>query len=110
MTNEELANLIFPNITKTIEDYDKIYPKRNLKEGAIVTRYAPSPTGFIHIGALLATFTETTFARQTDGVCFLRIEDTDTKRTVDNGISEIINGLKNLMLLLMKGQLMIKKK
>ena len=94
MTNEELANLIFPNITKTIEDYDKIYPKRNLKEGAIVTRYAPSPTGFIHIGALLATFTETTFARQTDGVCFLRIEDTDTKRTVDNGISEIINGLK----------------
>ena len=94
MTNEELANLIFPNITKTIEDYDKIYPKRDLKEGAIVTRYAPSPTGFIHIGALLATFTETTFARQTGGVCFLRIEDTDTKRTVDNGISEIINGLK----------------
>ena len=97
MTNEELANLIFPNITKTIEDYDKIYPKRNLKEGAIVTRYAPSPTGFIHIGALLATFTETTFARQTDGVCFLRIEDTDTKRTVDNGISEIINGLKEFI-------------
>ena len=94
MTNEELANLIFPNITKTIEDYDKIYPKRNLKEGAIVTRYAPSPTGFIHIGALLATFTETTFARQTDGVCFLRIEDTNTKITADNRISEIINGLK----------------
>ena len=82
MDYNELANLIFPNITKTIEDYDKIYPKRNLKEGAIVTRYAPSPTGFIHIGALLASFTGSTFARQTDGVFYLRIEDTDTKRKI----------------------------
>lgn len=94
MSNNELADLIFPNITKTIEDYDKEYPRRNLKDGAIVTRYAPSPTGFIHIGALLASFTGKTFASQTDGVFFLRIEDTDTKRTVDNGILEIINGLK----------------
>ncbi len=94
MTNEELANLIFPNITKEIEDYEKEYPKRDLKEGAIVTRYAPSPTGFIHIGALLASFTGKTFAKQTDGIFYLRIEDTDTKRTVDNGITEIINGLK----------------
>ena len=51
--NIELANLIFPNITKTVEDYEKMYPERNLPEGAKVTRYAPSPTGFIHIGALL---------------------------------------------------------
>lgn len=94
MSNNELADLIFPNITKTIEDYDKEYPERNLKDGAIVTRYAPSPTGFIHIGALLASFTGKTFAKQTDGVFYLRIEDTDTKRTVDNGITEIINGLK----------------
>ena len=94
MTNKDLADLIFPSITKTISDYEKIYPKRNLKEGAIVTRYAPSPTGFIHIGALLASFTGNVFAKQTGGVFFLRIEDTDTKRTVDNGISEIINGLK----------------
>ena len=94
MTNKELANLIFPNITKTVDDYEKMYPVRNLKDGAIVTRYAPSPTGFIHIGALLASFTGSTFARQTDGVFYLRIEDTDTKRTIDNGISEIINGLR----------------
>lgn len=94
MTNKELANLIFPNITKTVDDYEKMYPMRNLKDGAIVTRYAPSPTGFIHIGALLASFTGSTFARQTDGVFYLRIEDTDTKRTIDNGISEIINGLR----------------
>ena len=46
MTNKELANLIFPNITKTVDDYEKMYPMRNLKDGAIVTRYAPSPTGF----------------------------------------------------------------
>ena len=94
MSNKELANLIFPNITKTIEDYEKMYPKRDLEEGAIVTRYAPSPTGFIHIGALLSSFTASVFAKQTNGVLFLRIEDTDTKRTVDNGISKIINGLK----------------
>ena len=94
MTNKELANLIFPNITKTVDDYEKMYPMRNLKDGAIVTRYAPSPTGFIHIGALLASFTGSTFARQTDGVFYLRIEDTDTKRTIDKGISEIINGLR----------------
>lgn len=94
MSNKELADLIFPNITKTIEDYENMYPVRDLKDNAIVTRYAPSPTGFIHIGALLASFTEKTFAKQSDGVFYLRIEDTDTKRTVDNGIMEIINGLK----------------
>ena len=56
MTNKDLADVIFPNITKTIEDYEKEYPRRNLKDGAMVTRYAPSPTGFIHIGALLSCF------------------------------------------------------
>lgn len=94
MTNKDLAELIFPNINKTIEDYNNLYPKRDLKEGARVTRYAPSPTGFIHIGALLASFTANVIAKETDGVCYLRIEDTDTKRTVDNGIMNIINGLK----------------
>ena len=94
MSNKELADLIFPNVNKTIEDYENMYPLRDLKDNAIVTRYAPSPTGFIHIGALLASFTEKTFAKQSGGVFYLRIEDTDTKRTVDNGIMEIINGLK----------------
>ena len=94
MTNKELADLIFPNITKTVEDYEKEYPKRDLPEGAVVTRYAPSPTGFIHIGALYASFVSQAFARQTNGVFYLRIEDTDTKRTIDNGINKIIEGLK----------------
>jgi len=94
ITNKELADLIFPNITKTVEDYEKMYPKRNLPEGAIVTRYAPSPTGYIHIGALYQSFVSQAFARQTKGVMFLRIEDTDTKRTIENGIHKIIDGLK----------------
>ncbi len=94
MDYKDLAELIFPHIKKTVDDYEKIYPKRDLKEGAIVTRYAPSPTGFIHIGALLASFTESSYAHQTGGVFYLRIEDTDTKRTIENGINEIIDGLK----------------
>lgn len=94
MTNKDLANLIFPSITKDIEYYENKYPKRENAEGAIVTRYAPSPTGFIHIGALLASFTESVFAKQTNGTFYLRIEDTDTKRTVNNGIQLIIDGLK----------------
>ena len=62
-----LADLIFPDIKLTIDDYEKMYHSRDLDDMAIVSRYAPSPTGFIHIGALLATFTESTFARQTNG-------------------------------------------
>ena len=92
--NKILADLIFPNITKTIEDYEKMYPERNLPEGAKVTRYAPSPTGFIHIGALLSSFTANMIAKQSGGIQYLRIEDTDTERTVENGVNVIIEGLK----------------
>ena len=88
--NKILADLIFPNITKTIEDYENMYPKRDLPEGARVTRYAPSPTGFIHIGALLSSFTANMIAHQSGGVYYLRIEDTDTERTVENGVNVII--------------------
>ncbi len=92
--SKELADIIFPNITKTVEDYEKIYPKRNLPEGAVVTRFAPSPTGFVHIGSLFTATFASRFARQTNGIYYLRIEDTDSKREVDNGIELIINGLK----------------
>ena len=93
MTNKDLANLIFKDLKLTHDDLLLKYPKRNLKEGAVVTRYAPSPTGFIHIGALYASFVSQAFARQTNGVFYLRIEDTDTKRTKDNGLNKIIEGL-----------------
>lgn len=92
--SKELADLVFPNITKTIEDYENLYPKRNLPEGAVVTRFAPSPTGFVHMGSLFTAIFASRFAKQTKGVYFLRIEDTDGKREVENGISLIINGLK----------------
>ncbi len=95
MTYKDLADLIFPDIKHDINYYEEKYPQRGLKEGTIVTRYAPSPTGFVHIGALLANFTGYCFARQTNGVFFLRIEDTDTKRTIENGINQIIKDLND---------------
>ena len=92
---KELADLMFPGIDKTIEDYEKMYPNRNLKEGARVTRFAPSPTGFVHMGSLLSAFEDYKAAKDTDGVFYLRIEDTDQKRSVENGITGILNDLKN---------------
>lgn len=94
MTNKELADLIFPNVTKTIDDYEKMYPERDLEEGAVVSRFAPSPTGFVHMGSLLTVLIEQKVPRETDGVFYLRIEDTDQKRSVENGVQGIIDDLK----------------
>ena len=96
MTNKELAELMYPNITMTIEDLEKKYPKRNLSEGAIVSRYAPSPTGFVHFGNMLSCFIESFLPKKTNGVFYLRIEDTDQKREVEGGIENIINSIKAL--------------
>ena len=93
MDYKDLANLIFPN-AKDISYYEEKYTKRNLKEGAIVTRFAPSPTGFVHIGGLYQSLIARKLADQTEGVFFLRIEDTDQKREVENGVSDIVNSLK----------------
>ena len=95
MTNKELANLIFPNVSSDTEVYEKRYPERNLKEGAVVSRFAPSPTGFVHMGSLLSAFIESFVPKTTDGVFYLRIEDTDGKRSVENGINGIIKDLKD---------------
>ena len=92
--SKELADLVFPNIDKTPEYYEELYPKRNLSEGTMVTRFAPSPTGFIHVGSLFGANLDRRLATQTNGICYLRIEDTDGKREVDDGINLIINGLK----------------
>ncbi len=94
MDYKELANLIFPD-AKEISYYEEKYPRRNLKEGAIVTRFAPSPTGFVHIGGLYQSLIARKLASQTDGVFFLRIEDTDQKREVENGVSGIVSSLKD---------------
>ncbi|MCI8404133.1 MAG: glutamate--tRNA ligase [Clostridia bacterium] len=92
-SNKQMAELLFGNITKTPEDYEKLYPKRNVEDGAVVTRFAPSPTGFLHFGGLFASFIGKTAARSTNGTFYLRIEDTDKKREVENGVSLIVKGL-----------------
>ena len=94
MDYKDLAELIFPN-AKDISYYEEKYPERNLKEGAIVTRFAPSPTGFVHIGGLYQSLIARKLATQTDGVFFLRVEDTDQKREVENGISGIVQALND---------------
>ena len=91
----EMAQLLFPDITKTPDDYEKEYPNRDLPEGAKVTRFAPSPTGFLHIGSLFAAFVSQRAAKATDGVFYLRIEDTDKKREVENGVTGMVEGLND---------------
>lgn len=95
MNNEKLAELLFPEITRTPEDYEKMYPARELAEGAVVSRFAPSPTGFLHFGGLFAAFIGRTAAKSTGGVFYLRIEDTDKKREIENGVSLIVDGLRD---------------
>ena len=94
MNYKDLADLIFPD-AKDISYYEEKYPERNLKEGAIVTRFAPSPTGFVHIGGLYQSVIAKKLANQTEGVFFLRIEDTDQKREVENAIKDIVTSLKD---------------
>lgn len=93
MDNVVLANLLFGDVHETPEDYEKKYPYRTLPEGARVTRFAPSPTGFLHLGGLFAAMVAAKTAQNSNGVFYLRIEDTDKKREVEGGISGIIDGL-----------------
>ena len=95
MSRDKLADLIFPDVTQTPEDYINKYPKRNLKEGALVTRYAPSPTGFQHIGGVFAALVNERIAKQSGGVFYLRIEDTDQKREVEGAIEDTIQTMHN---------------
>lgn len=94
MTDKELANLIFPNVTGTIEDLEKRYPQRNLPEGAEVTRFAPSPTGFLHTGSLFTSMICHKVANQSKGVFYVRLEDTDTKRGIAGSGEQLISQLK----------------
>ena len=94
MDYKDLAELIFPD-AKDISYYEEKYPERNLPEGAVVTRFAPSPTGFVHIGGLYQALVARMVAQKTGGVFFLRVEDTDQKREVENGVTGIVNSLKD---------------
>lgn len=90
---EELAKLICPDVTLTVADLEKRYPNRNLSEGARVTRFAPSPTGFLHTGSLFASFVAAKIAHDSNGIFYLRIEDTDTKREVKGSTQTLIDQL-----------------
>lgn len=92
MNSIELSELIYPEIANDT-DYEAMYPKRNLPEGAKVTRLGPSPTGFIHLGNLYGAFVDERLAHQSKGVFYLRIEDTDDKRFVENAVETIISSL-----------------
>ena len=94
MDYKELADMIFPD-AKDISYYEEKYPERDLPEGAQVLRVAPSPTGNVHIGTIDQALIATKVARQTGGVFFLRIEDTDQKREVEGGVKQIIEALKS---------------
>ena len=93
MDYKDLADLIFPD-AKPIEFYEEKYPERNLPEGAMVVRIGPSPTGSVHIGTIYQALIARTIADRTNGVFFMRVEDTDQKREVENGINDIIDSLK----------------
>ncbi len=92
---ERLAELLFPNIDKEPDYYEELYPARQLKEGARVTRLAPSPTGFLHLGNLYTGTAAYRTAKTTDGIFFVRVEDTDQKRKVDGAVEVMLSGLKS---------------
>lgn len=93
-TNEELADLIFPDIQETVKDLEKRYPPRNLPQGAYVTRFAPSPTGFLHTGSLFTALIAYFVAHRTKGVYFFRLEDTDQKREIKGSGNELVDQLE----------------
>ena len=95
MTNKDLANLIFPNITRTIDDYKNMYPERNLNEGEKVTRFAPSPTGFMHLGGFYQAIIDKVLAHNSNGIFYLRNEDTDQKREVKEAVDLIMETLNH---------------
>lgn len=92
--NLKLAELLFPDITKTPDDMEAQFPPRNLKEGARVTRLAPSPTGFLHFGNLFTGTVAYRTAKTTDGIFYVRVEDTDQKRKIEGAIEVMLGGLE----------------
>lgn len=93
MNLKDLAEKMFPEVKISVSEIETRYPERNLEDGVEVTRFAPSPTGFVHMGSLLSAFEDYKIAKDSNGIFYLRIEDTDQKRSVENGISGILKDL-----------------
>ena len=94
MDHKKLAELLFPHIDKTPDYYEQKFKIRDLPQGAMVTRLGPSPTGFIHLGNLYGALADERLAHQSGGIFYLRIEDTDDKRYVENAVETIISSLR----------------
>ena len=90
----DLANLIFSDVTETVEDLEKKFEDRKLPENAYVTRFAPSPTGFLHTGSLFTSMIACKMAKQSGGVFYIRLEDTDTKREIEGAGEQLLNEMK----------------
>lgn len=101
--NQALANAMFPDITKTPDDYEALYPPRALPEGARVTRIAPSPTGYLHLGVFFTALVNRLTASATGGVFYFRLEDTDKKREVEGGAADILRGMNEYGLAIDEG-------
>ena len=91
MDYQALSELLFPNVTDTPESLEEKYPVRQVPEGAVITRMAPSPTGFVHLGNLVQGLTSERMAHQSGGVLFLRVEDTEDKREVPGAVEVLID-------------------
>lgn len=105
MNNLDLANLIFSDVNETIEDLEKRFPKRNLSENALVTRFAPSPTGFLHTGSLFTSLIAYKLAKDSNGVFYIRLEDTDTKREIEGSGEDLLRQLKAFNIIPTEGYL-----
>lgn len=104
-TFKELAEYIFPDVKETIADLEKRFPKRDLPKGAEVTRFAPSPTGFLHLGSLFMSLVASKVAYDTNGVFYIRLEDTDTKREIEGSGEELITQLNHFGIIPNEGYL-----
>ena len=105
MNNNDLAELLFPEIKETVEDLEKRFPKRDLPSGALVTRFAPSPTGFLHTGSLFTSLIAHKFAKDTNGLFYIRLEDTDTKREIEGSGVDLLRQLKEFEIIPSEGYL-----
>ena len=103
MDYQVLADLLFPHVTDTPEMLEERFPPRNAPEGAVITRMAPSPTGFVHLGNLVQGMISERMAHQSGGVLFLRVEDTDAKREVPGAVEVLIDSLKHYNILFDEG-------
>ena len=103
MDYQALADLLFPQVTDTPEMLEERFPLRNAPEGAVITRMAPSPTGFVHLGNLVQGMISERMAHQSGGVLFLRVEDTDAKREVPGAVEVLIDSLKHYSILFDEG-------